>query len=176
MAKRRLHELDGATGEQFRDALDAELTRRRRRRVLQRIVRLLGNVLGFQLTYYAWFFACGIYGVFVAGSQPPVTLEGSMAVVSIHLWYWMNIAGPALGMAGIWLERTQFNKAGLWIEIGGNVMFAGALLAYIAATIQIEPWGRGMYGAFPLGASSLTSTLCLVIRDGLRIWLRRSAE
>lgn len=146
----------------------------RRRQFAQRLVILLGSVTGFQIMYYAWFFASGLYGIFVAAGQPPVTLEGTMAHVSIHLWYLLNIFGPALGAGGIALERTKFNYASLWIQIGGNVMFAGSLLAYMVATFQVESWGRGMYGAFPLGTASITSTTCLILRDSLRILLRRS--
>lgn len=146
----------------------------RRRHLAQRLVRLLGSVTGFQIMYYAWFFASGLYGIFIAAGQPPVTLEGTMAHVSIRVWYLWNIFGPALSTAGMWLERTKFNKAGLWIQISGNVLFAFSLLAYITATFQVESWGRGMYGAFPLGTASLTSTACLILRDGLRIFLRRS--
>lgn len=153
----------------------AQLTAgQRRRQFVQRLVKLLGSVTGFQIMYYAWFFTSGLYGIFVAEGQPPVTLEGTMALVSVHLWYLLNIFGPALGTAGIGLERTKFNKAGLWIQIAGNVMFAGSLLAYIVATFQVESFGRGMYGAYPLGTSALTSTACLILRDGLRIMLRRS--
>lgn len=141
---------------------------------MQRIVRLLSSVTGFQIMYYTWFFMSGIYGVFIANGQPPVTLE-KVPHISVQLWYWLNIFGPVLGTTGIWLERTRFNYAGLWVEVAGNLFFAWSLLCYILATIQVESWGHGMYGGW-IGGASLTSTLCLVIRDGLRIQLRRSAE
>jgi hypothetical protein len=152
------------------------MDKHQRTRLMQWLVRKLADVTGFQIMYYAWFFAAGFYGLAIADSQPPLTLMGTMPHLSVQAWYWFNIIGPAAGATGIWMERTKYNYEGLCIEVFGNVLFAGSLLAYILATLQVESWGRGMYGAVPLAASSLTSTSCLVLRDTLRILLRRRDE
>lgn len=122
--------------------------------------------------YYAWFFLSGIYNFFIAHGDPPVTLS-AVPHLSVQLWNWLNIIGPIFGTAGICLERTRFNFPALFVGIAGNLFFAWSLVAYLFATLQAEPWGHGMYGSF-LGAASLSSTSCLILRDGLRVQIRRT--
>jgi hypothetical protein len=143
------------------------------RRVLDKFWAVLDSesVIPFQLMYYFIFFTAGVYGVFIAGGSPPLTLVGAMSHISIQLWYWMNIIGPGMGFLGLAVRRTRFSYAGVWVMAGGNFMFGMSLIAYMIATFQMESWGRGMYGAFPLATSSFASTFFLVIRDLRRIIL-----
>jgi hypothetical protein len=129
------------------------------------------SVNSFQAMYYAIFCMAGLYGVFIANGSPPLTLVGVMSHISIQLWYWLNIIGPAMGLLGMAVKRTQFSYPGVWAMAGGNIMFGMSLLAYMIATFQVESWGRGMYGAFPLATASFVSTFFLVIRDVRRIIL-----
>jgi hypothetical protein len=122
------------------------------------------DVVWFQMLYYFIFCTAGVYGIFVAGSEPPLTL-GSLPILSVHTWYWMNIIGPAMGLAGIAVERNGREFPGVWMQIGGNVMFGWALMTYMTTTFGVESWGRGMYGAYPLATASFASTTFLVIRD-----------
>jgi hypothetical protein len=150
------------------------MTERRRlpRRILDRFWYILDSesVTSFQMLYYVIFCAAGIYGVFIAGGSAPLTLQDSMPHFNILLWYWLNVAGPAMAFVGISIKHTKFSYPGLWLQLGGNGMFALALLAYMHATFGVESWGRGMYGAFPLATSSFASTSLLLIRDVRRIF------
>lgn len=124
--------------------------------------------------YYAWFFLSGVYNFFIAHGDPPVTLS-HVPNSNVEMWNWLNIIGPLFGTTGIYLERTRFNFPGLFIGIAGNLFFGWSLIFYELATLEAEPWGHGMYGSF-LGGAALCSTSSLILRDGLRIQLRRSAE
>jgi hypothetical protein len=124
------------------------------------------DVIYFQILYYVVFCIAGIYGVFIAKGAAPLTLEGFFSHVSVGLWYWLNIIGPAMGLLGTALERSRLeDSSALGFEISGNVMFGLSLMAYMVATFQVESWGRGMYGAFPLATVSFASTALLVVRD-----------
>lgn len=127
------------------------------------------NVGPFQMLYYAVFFTGGVYGLFIAGGEPPVTLRASMPHINVLLFYWINVLGPAMGFVGKAIESTKRDYTGILLRLGGNSMFCLGLLSYMNDTFLIESWGRGMYGAFPLATSSFLSTAFLVLRDLRRL-------
>lgn len=121
----------------------------------------------FQYVFGAIFLLAGLYGLFIAGHKPPLTLRGSMVGVDVTIWYWLNIMGPLCSLTGKSL-KGQLTYAGMWMQLTGDLTLTMSLLAYIAATVQIETWGEGAYGAF-LGAALCISAAITVTRDIRRL-------
>lgn len=121
----------------------------------------------FQYVFGAVFMLAGIYGILVAGNKPPLTLRGSMAGFDVTIWYWLNIIGPLCSLTGKAL-KGQLTYAGMWMQFTGDLTLTISLLAYIAATVQVETWGEGAYGAF-LGAALCISAAITVTRDVRRL-------
>lgn len=142
----------------------------------QRIRRLLDRfwvaidaegVALFQYVFGAVFILAGLYGLFIAGHKPPLTLRGSMAGVDVTIWYWLNIIGPVCSLTGKSLKK-QLTYAGMWMQLTGDLTLTMSLLAYIVATVQVETWGEGAYGAF-LGTALCISAGITVTRDVRRL-------
>ncbi|OBG71320.1 MULTISPECIES: hypothetical protein [unclassified Mycobacterium] len=125
----------------------------------------------FQWLFYVLFIMVGVYGLVIANSQPPLSVKyaGPMAAMNITLWYWLHIAGPGTCLIGKLLTRTKSAYAGMWLQLGGDLGLALALAAYNTATYHSESWGRGMYGAFPLGTATFLSVVILTVRDVRRM-------
>lgn len=123
----------------------------------------------FQAIFYVLFIAAGIYGLTVADSQPPLTLQHAMASMNIELWYILHIVGPGICLIGKALKHTRSAYAGMCLQLGGDTGMALALAAYNTATFGAESWGRGMYGAFPLGTGAFLSVCILIVRDVRRM-------
>lgn len=122
----------------------------------------------FQWLFYVCFIVLGIYALTIANQQAPLTLR-SMGGVNIEVWYWLNIVGPGICLFGKLLRRSVFAHAGMSLELGGDIGVAFALAAYNTATVHAESWGRGMYGAFPLGTATFLSVCLLTVRDVRRM-------
>lgn len=121
----------------------------------------------FQYVFGAVFILAGLYGLFIAGHKPPLTLRGSMAGVDVTIWYWLNIIGPLCSLTGKTL-KGQLTYAGMWMQLTGDLTLTMSLLAYIVATVQVESWGKGAYGAF-LGTALGISAVITVTRDVRRL-------
>lgn len=125
------------------------------------------SVVLFQYVFGTVFIFAGLYGIFIAHREPPLTLRGSMGAVDVRIWYWLNVAGPTLSLAGKCL-RGRLIYAGMWMQLTGDLVLSLALLAYIAGTVEVESWGRGGYGAF-LGTAMCISAVITVTRDVRRL-------
>lgn len=124
-------------------------------------------VILFQYVFGVIFVAAGLYGVFVANLQPPLSLRGSVGHLDIRIWYWLNVAGPVISLLGKSMAG-RLTYAGMWLQLGGNLIITLALLAYISGTVQVESWGKGGYGAF-LGAALFSCAVLTVTRDVRRL-------
>lgn len=145
-------------------------------RVRARVKRLLAQfwsavdaeaVVLFQYVFGTCFMLAGVYGIFVANAEPPLTLQGSMGHLDIRIWYWLNLLGPLCSLIGKCM-KGQLTYAGMWMQLTGDSVLSLALLAYIAGTVQTESWGKGAYGAF-LGAALCISAVITVTRDVRRL-------
>jgi hypothetical protein len=141
-----------------------------------RMQNLIGQLTGaidsesvslFQWVYYVVFLLSGVYNLFIADTAP-LTLYSTMGPVSLRLWYWLNIFGSALPLIGKAVRRTNLAYVGMWLQLFGNLTMYLVLLAYVVATMQVESWGRGGYGAF-LGVAVLLAVTLIVIRDIRRL-------
>lgn len=121
----------------------------------------------FQWLFYILFIILGVYGLWIADSQPPITLR--FAPMNITLWYWLHIVGPGSCLLGKLLRTSRLGYAGMWLQLGGDIGLAFALAAYNTGTFHAESWGRGMYGAFPLGTATFLSVCLLTVRDVRRM-------
>lgn len=144
-------------------------TRRAVKRVWDRFWIAIDSeaVILFQYVFGVIFIAAGLYGIFVAKQQPPLSLRGSVGHLDIRIWYWLNVAGPVLSLVGKTLAGRLI-YAGMWLQLGGNLTITLVLMAYISGTVQIESWGKGGYGAF-LGAALFASAVLTVTRDVRRL-------
>lgn len=124
-------------------------------------------VLLFQFVFGIIFILAGLYGIFVADAEPPLTLRGSMGHMDVQIWYWLNVAGPTCSLIGK-CARGRLIYSGMWMQLTGDVVMSVALLAYIAGTVQVESWGKGAYGAF-LAAALCISAALTVTRDVRRL-------
>lgn len=121
----------------------------------------------FQYVFGAIFLLAGLYGIFIAGHKPPLTLRGSMGGVDVTIWYWLNVIGPLCSLTGKSM-KGQLTYAGMWMQLTGDLTLAMSLLSYIVATVEVEKWGEGAYGAF-LGAALCLSAAITVTRDIRRL-------
>lgn len=138
-------------------------------RVINRFWSLIDaeSVVLFQFVFGVGFVLAGLYGIFIANAEPPLTLQGSMGRMDVGLWYWLNVAGPVCSLIGKCL-KGDLTYAGMWMQLTGDVTLAIALLAYIAGTVEVESWGKGAYGAF-LAAVLCVSAALTVTRDVRRL-------
>lgn len=139
------------------------------RRLLDRFWSLVDaeSVVLFQWVFGAVFISAGLYGIFIADHQPPLTLRDEMGSTYIRLWYWLNVAGPLLSLSGK-LMYGPVKRAGKILILTGDSVLSLALLAYITGTVQAEPWGSGSYGAF-LGMALCMCAGITVTRDIRRL-------
>lgn len=121
----------------------------------------------FQYVLGAAFILAGLYGLIVAGRQPPVTLEGSMTSHNVTLWYALNIAGPLCCLVGKSVHGS-LTYAGHIMQLAGDVMVALALLAYVTGTVEVESWGSGAYGTF-IGSALFCCAALFLMRDVRRL-------
>lgn len=121
----------------------------------------------FQYVFGVIFVAAGVYGIFVAKQQPPLSLRGSMSHMDLRMFYWLNIVGPFLALIGKTTKGT-LTYAGMWLQLAGDITITIALLAFITGTVQVESWGKGAYGAF-LGAAMFACAVITVTRDVRRL-------
>lgn len=121
----------------------------------------------FQYILGAAFIAAGVYGVFVADTRPPQTLEVSMSTAHVNIWYWLNIAGPLCCLVGKSLHG-DLTYAGRLMQLTGDGVVALVLFGYVSGTVQSETWGTGVYAAF-IGAALFCCALLFVARDVRRL-------
>lgn len=125
------------------------------------------SVVLFQYVFGVVFILAGLYGIFVADHEPPLTLRGSMGDFDVRIWYWLNIVGPLVCLIGKSMTG-DLTYAGMWMQLTGDLTLTLALLAYISGTVQTESWGKGAYGAF-LGLALCISAAITVTRDVRRL-------
>jgi hypothetical protein len=125
-------------------------------------------VVLFKYIFGVIFIAAGLYGIFVAGQQPPLSMRGAMGHMDVRIWYWLNVLGPLCSLAGKSM-RGDLEYAGMWLQLGGDLAVTLFLLAYITGTVQVESWGNGAaYGAF-LGMGFFFAAIIMVTRDVRRL-------
>lgn len=125
------------------------------------------SVVLFQFVFGACFILAGVYGIFIANGDPPLTLRDSMGGMDVRVWYWLNLLGPLGSLLGKCMKGS-LTYAGMWMQLTFDLVLSLALLAYIAGTVQTESWGHGAYGAF-LGAALCISAVITVTRDVRRL-------
>lgn len=125
------------------------------------------SVVLFQYVFGAVFITWGLYGTFVADSEPPLTLQGAMGGTDVAIWYWLLVAGPLLSLTGKCMYG-DLTYAGMLMQLTGDLVLSLALLAYVTGTVQIETWGRGAAGAF-LGTALCISAAITLTRDVRRL-------
>jgi hypothetical protein len=139
------------------------------RRIMDRFWRLVDaeSVVLFQYIFGTIFMLAGVYGIFIANAEPPLTLRGSMGHMDVRIWYWLNVTGPGCSLIGKCM-RGRLTYAGMWMQLTGDAVISLALLAYISGTVEVESWGHGAYGAF-LGAALCLCAGVTVTRDVRRL-------
>lgn len=135
----------------------------------------------FQTVFYLCFILIGFHDLFIAHSGP-ITLHGSMSYLSVKVWCWANMVGPAACLFGKFVElftpeeppedyqitREDMLRPGRVLQLGGDITISVALMAYVAATFVVEPWGKGGYGGY-VSLATWISTVFLIIRDIRRL-------
>jgi hypothetical protein len=79
-----------------------------------------------------------------------------------NAWTVMLIACPLISYAGIWARRH--NLAGLWLQLAGDIGFAVATWAYVAAIVQATYAKQATFSAW-LGAAIGLCAFGVIIRD-----------
>ncbi|CAN5148039.1 hypothetical protein BH11ACT6_BH11ACT6_35060 [soil metagenome] len=125
----------------------------------------------FQSIMYFWFAVGGVYGAFV-GTAPEI-IEQAMGSGVYIAWVWLNIIGPFMVVAGVWLPRVprsgdrRVREAnGLILQFCGDITVFLALAAYVIAILIESYWGRGVYAAF--GYMGLTMCAALLAVGDIR--------
>lgn len=121
----------------------------------------------FQYVLGVAFILAGLYGLFVADQQPPITLRGSMSAHNVALWYGLLAAGPLSCLIGKSLTGS-LTYAGHLMQLAGDIMVALALLGYVAGTAEVEQWGSGTVSPF-IGGSLFCCALLFLMRDVRRL-------
>jgi hypothetical protein len=146
------------------------------RRVLGRLLVAVDSegVLLFQIVFYLIFILIGFHDLVIAHNGP-MTLHNSMSYLSIKAWCWANMIGPAACLLGKLIEMISptpgyedLKAPGRVLQLGGDLTISVALMAYVVATFQVEPWGTGGYGGY-VSLATWISTVVLVIRDLRRL-------
>lgn len=131
-------------------------------RILWETVHAAGRVT--ELILCVAYFGGGVSMMFGAPSSVRDVLGGHFHV----LWAIMLLAAPPVIVAGI-LWRDQW--VGIWLRISGQMSIAGALIVYLASTLNAFGWGT-FTGWITLGLAG--AAIASAARDVVR--LRKAAQ
>jgi hypothetical protein len=84
-----------------------------------------------------------VYGTFF--SEPIDIIQPDMGHAAYDAWVWMHIVGTLAVMLGLVIPDK---KAGLVMQLGGNICMGCVLFAYELSSVTNSYWGRGTYSVF----------------------------